>query len=160
MCCGGQWINYPGDVGTPTADMLLVKILFNSTISTEGSEFVTADIKNIYLMTTLKKMGIHKTAFEWHSTWNSKIMQSEKNGNTRWQHLHWSQARNVWFPPSRTASSRETDWTLEGTWLLPEQTSNRTVAPLDKTNHLHTCCGQFWCEIHQQKGYKKHYTFT
>ena len=32
---GGNRINYPGDVGTPTADMLLAKILFNSVISTK-----------------------------------------------------------------------------------------------------------------------------
>jgi hypothetical protein len=31
---GGDRINYPFDVGTPTADMLLVKLLFNSIIST------------------------------------------------------------------------------------------------------------------------------
>ena len=52
---GGNKINYPGDVGTPTADMLLVKILFNSIISTEGAKFMTADIKNFYLMTPLKR---------------------------------------------------------------------------------------------------------
>ena len=52
---GGNKINYPGDVGNPTADMLLVKILFNSIISTEGEKFMTADIKNFYLMTPLKR---------------------------------------------------------------------------------------------------------
>ena len=52
---GGNKINYPGDVGTPTADILLVKILFNSIISTEGAKFMTADIKNFYLMTPLKR---------------------------------------------------------------------------------------------------------
>ena len=52
---GGNKINYPGDVGTPTAGMLLVKILFNSIISTEGATFMIADIKNFYLMTPLKR---------------------------------------------------------------------------------------------------------
>ena len=52
---GGNRINYPGDVGTPTADMLLVKILFNSIISTKGEKFMTADIKNFYLMTPPKR---------------------------------------------------------------------------------------------------------
>ena len=30
---GGNRVNYPGDVGTPTADMLLFKILLNSVVS-------------------------------------------------------------------------------------------------------------------------------
>ena len=53
---GGDRINYPGDVGTPTADMLLAKILFNSVISTKNARFMTGDIKNFYLNTPLKRM--------------------------------------------------------------------------------------------------------
>ena len=52
---GGNRINYPGDVGTPTADMLLAKILFNSVISTKSARFMTGDIKNFYLNTPLKR---------------------------------------------------------------------------------------------------------
>ena len=42
----------PYDVGTPTAEMLLVKILFNSVISTPGARFMTTDISDFYLATT------------------------------------------------------------------------------------------------------------
>ena len=52
---GGNRINYPGDVGTPTADMLLAKILFSSVISTKNAMFMTGDIKNFYLNTPLKR---------------------------------------------------------------------------------------------------------
>jgi hypothetical protein len=34
---GGDRINYPGTVATPTADMLVTKLLFNSVISTKGA---------------------------------------------------------------------------------------------------------------------------
>ena len=34
---GGNHINYPGAVATPTADMLVAKLLFNSVISTKGA---------------------------------------------------------------------------------------------------------------------------
>jgi hypothetical protein len=50
----GDHINYPGKVATPTADMLTAKILFNSIISIPGARFMTMDISNFYLMTTLK----------------------------------------------------------------------------------------------------------
>jgi len=51
---GGDRINYPGAVATPTADMLVAKLLFNSVISTKGARFMTIDIYDFYLMTPLK----------------------------------------------------------------------------------------------------------
>jgi hypothetical protein len=42
------------EVATPTADMLVAKILFNRVISTRGAWFMTIDISNFYLMTPLK----------------------------------------------------------------------------------------------------------
>ena len=47
-------INYPGEVATPTAEMLVAKLLFNSVISTHSARFMTMDIANFYLMTPLK----------------------------------------------------------------------------------------------------------
>ena len=55
LVVSGDRINYPEDVGTPTADMLLVKLLFNSVISTDGARFMTGDVKNFYLNTPLKR---------------------------------------------------------------------------------------------------------
>jgi hypothetical protein len=52
---GGNKINYPGKVATPTAEMLAAKLLFNSVISTHGARFMTMDIANFYLMTPLKR---------------------------------------------------------------------------------------------------------
>jgi hypothetical protein len=52
---GGNKINYPGEVATPTADMLVAKILVNSTISTKNAKFMTMDISNFYLNTPLKR---------------------------------------------------------------------------------------------------------
>ena len=52
---GGDRVNYPGEVATPTADMLVAKTLFNSVISTLGAKFMTMDISNFYLMTPLKR---------------------------------------------------------------------------------------------------------
>ncbi len=52
---GGNLIHYPDDVGTPIADLLLIKIFPNSVISTDGAKFATADLSNFYLMTPLKR---------------------------------------------------------------------------------------------------------
>ncbi|KAL7476295.1 hypothetical protein ACHAW6_003413, partial [Cyclotella cf. meneghiniana] len=51
---GGNLIYYPDNVGTPTADLLLIKIFLNSVISTEGAKFATTTISNFYRMTPLK----------------------------------------------------------------------------------------------------------
>ena len=51
LTVGRDRINYPGDVGTPTADMLTVKLLLNSVISTKDARFMTIDIKDFYLNT-------------------------------------------------------------------------------------------------------------
>lgn len=52
---GGNRINYPYDCGTPTADMLLVKLLFNSIISTKNAKFMSLDIKDFYLNTPMER---------------------------------------------------------------------------------------------------------
>ena len=46
-------MKFPGNVGTPTADLLTVKLLINSVISTPGAEWFTMDIKTFYLNTPM-----------------------------------------------------------------------------------------------------------
>ena len=48
-------IDYPGELATPTANMLVTKILFNSIIYTKGSRLMTIDISKFYLITSLKR---------------------------------------------------------------------------------------------------------
>ena len=52
---GGNRINYSGKVATPTAEMLVAKMLFNSVISMKGARFMTMDISNFYLMKPLHR---------------------------------------------------------------------------------------------------------
>ncbi len=52
---GGNLINYPDDVSTPTATLLLIKIFLNSVISMKGAKFANADLANFYPMTPLKR---------------------------------------------------------------------------------------------------------
>ena len=52
---GGDRINYPGKVETPTADMLVAKLFFNSVVTTRNSKFMTMYISIFYLMTPLKR---------------------------------------------------------------------------------------------------------
>ena len=51
----GDRVHYPGNAGTPTADLLTVKLLINSIISTAGAKFMTMDIKDFYLNTPMAR---------------------------------------------------------------------------------------------------------
>jgi hypothetical protein len=55
LTTGGDRIHYPDNVGTPTADMTLVKVLLNSIISTENAWCVILDVKDFYLNTPMKR---------------------------------------------------------------------------------------------------------
>ena len=61
---GGDRINYPFDVGTPTADMQLVKLLLNSIISTPNAKFMSLDISNFYLETPMKRPEYMRMSLE------------------------------------------------------------------------------------------------
>jgi hypothetical protein len=55
LTAGGDRIHYPDDAGTPTANMILVKVLLNSIISTENAQCLILDVKDIYLNTLMKR---------------------------------------------------------------------------------------------------------
>ncbi len=49
LTVGGNKVHYLGDVGTPTADLTLLKMHINSIISTRGAWYKTIDVENFYL---------------------------------------------------------------------------------------------------------------
>jgi hypothetical protein len=55
LVAGGDREHYPFDAGTPTANLLTIKLLINSMISTPGARFFTVDIKNFYLCTPMMR---------------------------------------------------------------------------------------------------------
>ncbi len=61
---GGNLINYPDDCGTSTADLLTVKLMFNSIISTPNAKFMTIDIKDFYLMTPMDRFEYFRMKLE------------------------------------------------------------------------------------------------
>jgi hypothetical protein len=50
---GGDRVHYPGNAGTPAANLITVKLLINSIILTTGAKFMTMDIKDFYLNTPM-----------------------------------------------------------------------------------------------------------
>ena len=55
LTVGGDCLNYPYDCGTPTVDLATVKYLLNSVISTSLAKFMTINIKDFYLCTSMTR---------------------------------------------------------------------------------------------------------
>jgi hypothetical protein len=53
LAMGGNKVNYPFKVGTPTAEMLLVKTHLNSVVLTLNARYMMIDISNFYLNTPM-----------------------------------------------------------------------------------------------------------
>jgi hypothetical protein len=51
--CGGDKIEYHGDVSTKTADLTTVKCHINDVLSTPNAKYMTADLSNFYLETPM-----------------------------------------------------------------------------------------------------------
>jgi len=55
LVAGGDRVHFPGNAGTTTADLLTVKLLINSIISTDGAKFMMMEIKDFYLNTPMAR---------------------------------------------------------------------------------------------------------
>ena len=47
LTVGGNLINFPGDVTTLVADLIMVKLIFNSVLSTKNEKFVRANTRRL-----------------------------------------------------------------------------------------------------------------
>jgi hypothetical protein len=92
---GGDRINYPGAVATPTAEMLVAKMLINSIISLKDAHFITMDISNFYLMTPLHCPEFIRLKLNDIPDELIKEYKLREKATKKWQHLHQSQTRNV-----------------------------------------------------------------
>jgi hypothetical protein len=61
---GRNLANYPDDCGTPIADLLTVKLMLNSIISTPNAKFMTIDLKDFYLLTPMSQYKYFRMKLE------------------------------------------------------------------------------------------------
>ena len=80
---GGNNITKTIDCGTPTADLLTVKLLFNSIVSTPDAKFMSIDIKNFYLNTPMDRyeyMRMKLSNFPQDIIDEYNLTEKERNG--------------------------------------------------------------------------------
>ena len=51
----GSKICYPGDVGTPTVSLEIIKLIINSVLLRRNAHFVSFDLKNLYLQNLMDR---------------------------------------------------------------------------------------------------------
>ena len=56
ICVNGNQIHFPGDAGTPTANLLIIKLLANSIVSMKNAKVLTMDLKDFYLNTPMERL--------------------------------------------------------------------------------------------------------
>ncbi len=71
---GGNLINYPFELTTCTTDMVSSKFLWKSMISTKGACFAGANIKNMYVDTSLNRYEYTKMTLSLFPTGNHQAL--------------------------------------------------------------------------------------
>jgi hypothetical protein len=98
---GGNLINYPGNCGTPTADLLTVKLLLNSIISTSNAKCMSINIKDFYLCTLMASYEYFQMKLElFPEDIIAEYNLCNKVDATRNVHCK-NPTRNVWTATSR-----------------------------------------------------------
>ena len=55
LTVGGNLIHFPGDVTTPTEDLITSKLIFNILLSIKNVKFMCADISNFYITNLMNR---------------------------------------------------------------------------------------------------------
>ena len=91
----GDRINYHSAIATPTEEMLVAKILFNSIISTKDAKFMTIDISNFYLIHHYLVQSLSRS----NSATSQKRSSTNTNSGTR---SHQTALSTSWTPTACT----------------------------------------------------------
>ncbi len=138
LTAGGDRINYPDNVGTPTADMTLFKCLANSIISTPGERCI---IQRLLFKRTYEMQRIHETQDNRHPRQNHQGVQLTRVCNRRWICILRNQQRHVRHTSSGHHSPRTPQRETFQAWLPPKQDNTWTLDTQNKTHNIHTNCG-------------------
>ena len=87
-CCrlvvGGDKLMYDNETAAPAANLLGAKLIINSTISTPGAKFITADIKDFFLSSQIPdveymKMNLDEIPQDIISKYNMNNIKDKHN---------------------------------------------------------------------------------
>jgi hypothetical protein len=128
LTVGGNRVNYSGDCGMPTDDMVMVKLHLNSVISTKRARYCTIDLKDFYLMTPMTCPEFMRMKIK---ALPAKIIKLSKLNNkaTSDGFIYIKIQKGMYGLPQAGILAQELlKKTPKQTRLLPEPTHTRTMA--------------------------------
>jgi hypothetical protein len=146
LTVGGDRLDYSGDVATSTADITTLKILINSTLSTEDAAMMMMDIKNYYIGTRLPRFEYMKMLLSRFPEKKNPKVQPQRSGRRRLG-LHWNSKRHVRFEASGTPRQPIATNAFGTIWVLPSTAHPGTLVTQDSANLFHSRCGRFRGQI-------------
>ena len=137
---GDDHIDYPFDAASPTTDLVLIKLLLNSLVSTKIPSS---------LQQTLKTLPWNPTWPPWihtYATWSLLSRISSRiqppSDHERWLGVHAREEGHVWF--DRKTYAWSVLMTPCITWVLPVSQHHRVVETRDLPGNLCSCHWWFW----------------
>ena len=147
LTVGGDRINYPDDCGTPTADLLTVKLLLNSVIFTKNSKFMTLDIKNFYLNTPLTRYEYLRHRLD-NFPEDVIAQYNLKDIVTSDGYVYIEVQKGMYGLPQAGLLAQELlEKRLKKTRLQTKQAHTGFLDPRVKTNLLLPSSGRFWRQV-------------
>ena len=88
MTTGGSIIYYEGNTKAPIDDLITIKLLLNSALSTPGAKFMTIDRKKLLLKNraTIKSMHVHAIRVKTRIN-NNTIQPASQNSHRKSAHV-------------------------------------------------------------------------
>ena len=87
ITAGGNLIKYPGELTTRTADLTTAKLLWNSTISTDGARYSCLDVGNFYLETPMDRPEYMKMPISLFPEWTIQQYDLRTHAKDGWVYL-------------------------------------------------------------------------
>ena len=141
MTAEGNLLQYPGELTTRTADLITLKIVWNSVLSTEGARFMGIDIKHFYLGTPLDqfeymKMPLH--LLPEHTIEQYNMQEQAKNG-----FVYFEICKAIYgLPQAGILANKQLQKFLKPTgYYKVSRPYTRSLTPRHTTHSIHACCG-------------------
>jgi hypothetical protein len=138
LTAGGDRIHYPDNVGTPTANMTLVKVLLNSIISTENAQCVILEVKDFYLNTPMKRFEYMRLKL--NNIPEEIIIKYKLHEIATKDGYVYCKKRNVWLTSSGNNRAKSSPGTLSQSGVSSEQNYTWLVDTRNKEVMLHISC--------------------
>ncbi len=144
----GDRVHCPFDAGTPTANLLTVKLLINSVISIPKARFFTNGHQEFLPIYSHDEVQVHAIKTLRHSGRRHRTLPPARHCNTRRVCLLQNLPRHVWAPASGDHCTETIGKKAEVTRLHPEGNNAWAVDTWVASNHLFSCRWQLRGKMH------------